>query len=54
MMRTCDSGICSVWATPERAANGTCVELQTVTRSPCHCAISARGSIGAPCDASAT
>ena len=34
MMRTCDSGICSVWATPERAANGTCVELHTVTRRP--------------------
>ena len=29
-------------------------EDQTVTRSPCHCARTARGSIGTPCDPSAT
>src|SRR5213076_2028912 len=34
--------------------NGTWVDDQTVTRSPCHCATIARGSIGAPCDPSAT
>ena len=39
---------------PLRAANGTCVDDQTVTRSPCHCATIARGSIGAPCEPSAT
>jgi hypothetical protein len=39
---------------PSRAANGTWVELHTVTRSPLHCASTARGSIGAPWDASAT
>ena len=48
--RTCDSGICSVCATPARAAYGTCVDVQTVTWSPCHCATTARGSIGTPCD----
>ena len=54
MMRTRDSGISSVVATPERAANGTCVDDQIVTRSPCHCAMIARGSIGTPCEPSAT
>ena len=54
MMRTCDSGISSTVATPERAANGTWVEDQTVTLSPCHCAMMARGSIGTPCEQSAT
>jgi hypothetical protein len=39
---------------PLRAANGTCVDDHTVTLSPCHCAMIARGSIGAPCDMSAT
>ena len=34
--RTFDSGIPSVWATPARATNGTCVDDQIVTRSPCH------------------
>ena len=34
MTRTSDSGIPSAWATPLRAANGVCVEDQTVTRSP--------------------
>ena len=54
MMRTFDSGICSVCATPPRAANGTWVDDQTVTLSPCHWAMIARGSIGTPCEQSAT
>ena len=54
MTRTFDSGIASVSATPLRAANGVCVEDQTVTRSPCHWATTARGSIGTPCEPSAT
>ena len=54
MMRTSDSGISSVVATPERALNGTCVDDQIVTLSPFHWAITARGSIGAACDMSAT
>ncbi len=54
MMRTWFSGICSVVATPSRAWNGTCVEVQTVSLSPSHCATMARGSIGAACEASAT
>ena len=41
-------------ATPERAMNGTCVDDQTVTWSPCHSATIARGSIGTACDMSAT
>ena len=53
-MRTCDSGICSVWAIPPRAAYGTCVDVHTVTLSPCHCAMTARGSIGTPWDQSVT
>ena len=53
-MRTSASGISSVCATPARAAYGTCVEDHTVTLSPCHCAITARGSIGTPCEASET
>ena len=52
--RTSDSGIPSVCATPERAAYGTCVDDQTVTRSPCHCATTARGSIGTPWTGSVT
>ena len=35
-------------ATPARAANGVWVEDHTVTRSPCHSATIARGSIGTP------
>jgi len=54
MMRTLDSGISSVVATPERAMNGTWVEVHTVTLSPCHSATIARGSIGTACDMSAT
>ena len=53
-MRTWDWGSCRTCATPALAAYGTWVELQIVTLSPCHCARSARGSIGAPCEASAT
>ncbi len=53
-MRTFASGTCRVWATPDRAAYGTCVEDQIVTSSPCHCATTARGSIGTPCEASET
>ncbi len=52
--RTCDSGIGIVCATPARAAYGTCVDVQTVTLSPLHCAITARGSIGTPCTGSVT
>ena len=48
------SGIWSTWATPSRAAYGTCVDVQTVTLSPCHWAITARGSIGTPCTGSVT
>ena len=33
---------------PPRAAYGTCVDVHTVTLSPCHCATTARGSIGTP------
>ena len=33
---------------------GTCVEVQTVTLSPCHCATIARGSIGTPWTGSVT
>ena len=54
MMRTFDSGIWSVCATPPRAAYGTWVDVQTVTLSPFHCAMIARGSMGAPCEQSAT
>ena len=39
-------GISSVSATPALAANGTCVDDQIVTWSPCHSARIARGSIG--------
>ena len=53
-IRTFASGICSVCATPARAAYGTWVEDQIVTSSPCHCATTARGSIGTPCEASET
>ena len=53
MIRTFDSGIFSVSATPLRAANGVCDEVQTVTRSPCQSATTARGSIGTPCEPSA-
>src|SRR4029077_13400603 len=52
--RTSDSGIASVRATPARAAYGTWVDDQMVTLSPCHCATTARGSIGTPWDASET
>ena len=54
MTRTSASGSCRVVATPERAMNGTCVDVQTVTLSPCHSATIARGSIGTACDMSAT
>jgi hypothetical protein len=53
-MRTCASGSFRVVATPLLAMNGTCVDDQIVTRSPCHCAITAWGSIGTACDMSAT
>ena len=53
-MRTWLSGISSVVATPLRAMNGTCVDDQMVTRSPCHWATIACGSIGTACDMSAT
>ena len=39
---------------PDRVSNGTCVEDQTVSFSPCHCATIARGSIGTAWEASAT
>ena len=52
--RTWDSGIPSVYATPARATYGTWVDDQTVTRSPSHCATTARGSIGTPCVGSVT
>ena len=54
MMRTSASGSSSVLATPARAMNGTCVDDQTVTLSPCHSATIARGSIGTAWDMSAT
>ena len=43
-----------MWATPERASYGVWLEVQTVTRSPYHCATIACGSIGTPCEESAT
>jgi len=54
MMRTEVSGMPRQRATPLRALKGTCVEDQIVTWSPCHSAITARGSIGAACCMSAT
>ena len=52
--RTRLSGSSSVSAMPDRVSNGTCVEDQTVSFSPCHCATIARGSIGTAWEASAT
>ena len=54
MTRTSASGIWRVVATPERAMNGTWVDVHTVTLSPCHSATIARGSIGTAWDMSAT
>ena len=53
-IRTCDSGCPRQWATPERASYGVWLDVWTVTRSPDHCATSACGSIGTPCEESAT
>ena len=54
MTRTWFCDIPSVSATPDRTANGTCVDDQIVTWSPCHSARIARGSIGTACEPSAT
>ena len=54
MMWTSASESSRVVATPLRAMNGTCVDVHTVTLSPCHSATIARGSIGTACDMSAT
>ena len=54
MMRTRLAGSSSVSHTPARASNGTCVVVQMVTLLPSHWATTARGSIGAAWQPSAT
>ena len=50
MTRTWFCGMPRVSATPDLTANGTCVDDQIVTWSPCHSARIARGSIGTACE----
>jgi hypothetical protein len=52
MTRTLAWGTSNAAATVVRAAYGTWLDVQMVTRSPCHSATTARGSMGTPCEGS--